>query len=67
LWARSSLRGRDCQDPNCDGPEAAPVMDTKMSDIEGRNQLSLLQTPFLVSVGNIFQVSAIPTDTICRI
>jgi hypothetical protein len=28
---------------------------------------TLLQKPFLVSVGNIYQVSASPTDTICRI
>jgi hypothetical protein len=28
---------------------------------------SLLQKPFLVLVGNVFQVLARPTDTICRI
>jgi cytochrome P450 len=29
--------------------------------------LALLQKPFLVWVGNVYQVSARPTDTICRI
>jgi hypothetical protein len=32
-----------------------------------RRLTTLLQKPFLVSVGNVYQVSARPTDTICRI